>query len=449
MRVLVRRFIGDLYLNNRLFIFPSVCILLFFCAFFIQPLFRPAVALTAIAFALTLIDYLLLFSGSGRVTGSRQTANRFNIGQYNPITIVLHNSYFFRLGVYVTDELPEQLQERKFLLRGSIAANGGAEMLYDILPLSRGEYHFGRVLCYVSSPLGLLQRRIVIADAQMVKVYPAYNKLNGQERLAGVPGRNTHTGERKLRKLGHSLEFEKIKEYVPGDDVRTINWKATARTAGLMVNTYADARQQQIYCLIDKGRNMKLPFDGLTLLDHSINACLALIHAVQQKQDKAGIITFSDKPGDIVPADRRNDQMHRIIETLYAQQTDFKESDYEAVWALIRRKITQRSLFVLFTNFETMSSVERQLPFLRQMARNHLVCVVFFENTLLKTLHEATADDIEGIYIKTIAGQFAFEKRQIVIELRRHGILALLTTPARLNTDVINKYLELKANRMV
>lgn len=449
MRQLARRFIGDMFLNNRWFFFPGVCILLFFSAFFIPPLFRPAMLATAITIALTVVDYLLLFAARGTVTGSRQMDSRFTIGQYNDVAIVLRNTLPYRVTAHIIDELPVQFQERNFLLRGLVPANGVAELLYNLLPLSRGEYQFGRVICYASSPLGLLQRRIIVAGEQTIKVYPAYKTAGKQERLTGLPGRHAISGERKLRKLGHSLEFEKIKEYVPGDDVRTINWKATARTAGLMVNTYADARQQQIYCLIDKGRNMKLPFDGLTLLDHSINASLALMHAVQQKQDKAGLITFSDKPGDIVPADRRNDQMHRMIETLYAQQTSFKESDYEAIWALIRRKVTQRSLFVLFTNFETMSSAERQLPFLRQMARNHLVCVVFFENTLLKSLHETHADDIEGIYIKTIANQFAWEKRQIVIELRRHGILTILTTPARLNNDVINKYLDLKANRML
>lgn len=449
MRKLAKRFIGDLFINNRWFIFPGVTILLFFSAFFIQPLYRPALWLIGVTFCLTMVDYLLLFATRGSLDGKRLMNERFDIAAYSDVAIQLFNRFFFKVHVVVVDELPEQLQRRDFSLRGSIPAYQAGTLLYDIQPFSRGEYVFGRMICYVSSPLGLLQRRIVVAGTQTVKVYPAYRQLARKESLNGLPGRHSQPGERKLRKLGHSLEFEKIKEYVPGDDVRTINWKATARTAGLMVNTFTDTRQQQIYCLLDKGRNMKMPFDGLTLLDHSINACLALLHAVQNKQDKAGLITFSDKPGDIVPADRRNDQMHRIIETLYNQQTDFKESDYDAVWALIRRRITQRSFFILFTNFETTSSLGRQLPFLRQMARNHLVCVVFFENTLLKSIHENNADDIEGIYVKTIASQFAYEKRQIVIELRRHGILAVLTTPQRLNTDVINKYLELKATRQI
>src|SRR5690606_29816047 len=111
---------------------------------------------------------------------------------------------------------------------------------------------------------------------------------------------NVHTGMRRVRRLGHSMEFEKIKNYVPGDDIRTINWKATARSAGLMVNTYTDAREQQVFAVIDKGRNMKMPFDGMTLLDYAINATLSLLNVVLLKNDRAGLITFAHKPGSMI-----------------------------------------------------------------------------------------------------------------------------------------------------
>jgi len=257
------------------------------------------------------------------------------------------------------------------------------------------------------------------------------------------------TGEKKVRRLGHSLEFEKIKDYVQGDDMRTINWKATARTGNLMVNTYTDARQQQIYCIIDKGRSMKMPFEGLSLLDYSINASLALLNVSLLRYDKAGLITFSKKIDEIVPADRNSIQLNRLLEALYKQQTDFKESDYEALVNIVHRRINQRSLILLFTNFETHASLKRQLPALVRMASRHLVCVVFFQNTLLKEIQETQPNNMEGLYIKTIAEQFDYEKRQIVKELRLHGILSILTTPHNLTIDVINKYLELKARQMV
>ncbi len=440
-------YIASLFFSKRWFLLLGACVILFFVSFFVEFLFQPVVAITLAILLLSVAEYVLLFFSRGEIKAMRIMPARFSIGDENLVKISINNSFPFRVTAMLIDELPFQFQERNFNKYITIGYKSDGSVSYTLKPLSRGEYSFGHVVLFASSPIGLVRRRLRIAEPTVVKVYPAYQQLRKYQLMAISD--ITLTGVKKVRRLGHSLEFEKIKDYVQGDDVRTINWKATARSSNLMVNTYTDARQQQIYCLVDKGRNMKMPFEGMTLLDHSINACLALLNVALMKQDKAGLITFSDKINDIVAADRRNDQLHRLIETLYKQQTQFKESDYEAVWTTIHRRITQRSLVLLFTNFETHSSLERQLPFLKKIAHRHLVCVIFFQNTLLKEIHETNPDSIEGIYIKTIADQFDLEKRLIVKELRMHGILSILTTPQRLTVDVINKYLELKARQMV
>lgn len=445
----IKKYISDLQISSRWYLMLGGCVVLFFVSFFFSFLFRLVFTATMLIFFFTLVDYVLLFLTKGGVTAKRATAPRFSIGGENEIEITIDNAYPFKVSGFLIDELPAQFQVRDFHLNISVALQSRAVVKYNLKPLTRGEYNFGSLLGYVSSPLGLLQRRVELAEPVMVKVYPAFQQLKKYELQIAATSSQAAAGIKKVRRLGHSLEFEKIKDYVPGDDVRTINWKATARSNSLMVNTFTDARQQQIYCLIDKGRNMKMPFEGMTLLDYSINACLALLNVALLKQDKAGIITFSNKVNDIVAADRRNNQLHTLLETLYKQQTEFKESDYEAVWVAIHKRITQRSLILFFTNFETYSSLERQLPFLKKIAQNHLICVMFFQNTLLEEIHESTPDNIEGIYIKTIADQFAYEKRQIVKVLRQHGILSILTTPQNLSVDVINKYLEMKARQMV
>ena len=257
-------------------------------------------------------------------------------------------------------------------------------------------------------------------------------------------------GIKKIRKLGHSLEFEQIREYVTGDDIRSVNWKATGRKGGqLMVNQYTDEKSQQIYCMIDQGRVMKMPFEGMALLDYAINATLILSRVALIRQDKAGLVIFSDQVGQFLPADQKSTQMAAILETLYNLQTQFPETDYEKLHALIRTRITQRSLLVLFTNFESLSSLQRQLPYIRSIARNHLLMVVFFENTELASLVSAQVKNVEELYIKTIAAKFAYEKRLIVKELQQHGILTVLTSPQRLTIDTVNKYLELKARQAI
>ena len=441
------KFFKELFLTNRWYAAMGACAGLFVLSYFIPLLFIPVSILSLLLLGFTLFDISLLFLGKGQAKALRSMPSRFSLGDDNRVRIQLLNNYGFKASILLIDELPVQFQQRHWQKRFTVNYKGRREITYPLKPLTRGEYHFGKVLVYVATPIGLARRRFSCCDAEMVKVYPSFVNMRRYELLAAAD--NAIPGARKIRRLGHSMEFEKIKNYVQGDDMRSINWKASARSGDLMVNTYTDARQQLVYCFVDKGRAMKMPFDGLSLLDHSINAALALLSVALLRQDKAGLITFSQKINDVVAADRKSGQLSILLESLYRQETEFKESDYEALWMGTHRRLTQRSFIILFTNFETMSSLERQLPYLRRMARQHLLCVVFFQNTLLKTIHESQPDSVEGIYIKTIADRFDFEKRQIVKELRRHGILSILTTPQALSVDVINKYLELKAKQMV
>jgi uncharacterized protein (DUF58 family) len=241
------------------------------------------------------------------------------------------------------------------------------------------------------------------------------------------------------------MEFEQIKDYVQGDDLRTINWKATAKKSQLMVNQFQDEKSQNVYMIIDKGRVMKMPFNGLSLLDYAINATLVLSNVILKKQDKAGMFTFSKKVGNRVVAEKRQSQMQQIMESLYNIKTDFFESDFSRLYIDVKKHINQRSLIMLYTNFETLDGLYRQLPYLKGIAKNHLLVVVFFNNTELDELIQQKANTVQEIYDKVIAEKFAFEKRLIVNELRKYGIYSVLTKPENLTLDTINKYLEIKA----
>jgi uncharacterized protein (DUF58 family) len=197
--------------------------------------------------------------------------------------------------------------------------------------------------------------------------------------------------------------------------------------------------------VIDKGRVMKMPFNGLSLLDYAINASLILSNVVLKKQDKAGMFTFSKKVENIIVSERRTTQMNLILESLYNVKTNFYESDYSRLYADIKRTITHRSLIMLYTNFETLEGLKRQLPYLRAIAKNHMLIVVFFKNTKLDKIVNQKANTIQEVYDKVVAEKFIFEKKQIVSELKKYGINTILTAPENLSIDSINKYLEIKS----
>lgn len=416
-----------------------------YCIAFIFPaLYNAAGYLLLILLAFLFLDILILFATKSGIDGTRIAPEKLSNGDENPIQVNIKNYYTFPIRVKIIDEIPEQFQVRNFEIKRKIKASSQDDIQYYLRPTERGEYVFGNLNIYVISPLKLVSRRFTFDKNQMVPTYPSYIQLRKYDLMA-FSNNLFQYGVKKIRRIGHTMEFEQIKEYVQGDDIRTLNWKATAKKNALMVNQFQDEKSQSIYMAIDKGRVMKMPFNGLSLLDYAINATLVLSNVILKKQDKAGMFAFSKKVENRVVAEKRSSQMQKILESLYNIKTDFFESDYSRLYADIKKNINQRSLIILYTNFETLDGLHRQLPYLKGIAKSHLLVVVFFQNTELNEIINSKAVTIQEVYDKAIAEKFAFEKRLIVNELKKYGIYSVLTQPENLTLDTINKYLEIKA----
>ncbi|TCP21680.1 uncharacterized protein (DUF58 family) [Tenacibaculum skagerrakense] len=440
----MKNFITSFFLNNRFYFAIAIIAMLFVVGFFIPVFFGLAKVLLFGLLLITLVDIFLLFSVKNGFTAERIIPERLSNGDENRIQLNIKNNYNITINSIILEELPYQLQNRNFELQHQFISQEAKEINYKITPFVRGNYDFGNTNMYVSSPLQLATKKYVLSEQKNVKCYPSFLKLN--ELNIKAISNNLHTqGSKKIRRIGNSMEFEQIKEYVTGDDIRTLNWKATAKRSQLMVNQYIEEKSQPIYSVIDKGRQMQMHFDNLTLLDYAINATLAVSNAILRKQDKAGMFSFSKKIDNIIVAEQRNSQMSLISDALYNIKTDFVESDYSLLYAAIKRKIPSRSLLILYTNFETLDALKRQLPYLRAIAKNHLLLVVFFQNTELNKLFEQKAVTVENVYDKVIAEKFMYEKKQIANELKKYGIQSVLTKPQNLTGDTINKYLELKS----
>ena len=444
----LKKYFGDLFLRQRFYVAISALVVLFIFAFYIPVLEQIAVLIFIVFLFFCSIDYSILFFTKRSVVATRVTGHRFSNGDENIVEIIVKSEFLFPTHVTVIDELPEQLQIRNWKRRVNLKSHQQKKIQWKLKPLQRGEYNFGNIHLFVSSPLKLVSRRFTIEANETIPVYPAFMQLRKYQLFSGTT-LQMESGNQRMRKIGQSMEFEQIKEYVSGDDIRNLNWKASARKGGLMVNSFMEERSQQVYCIIDKGRLMKMPFNGMTLLDHAINSALILSNVCLKKQDKVGIITFSNEPGSLLAADRKPSQAENILQLLYKQKTDFLESDFEMLYSQVRSKIKHRSLLILFTNFESLSGLNRQIDYLRSLARHHLLVVVFFENSELDELTNSRAKNIEEVYIKTIAEKFAFEKKIIAKELSKYGILSILSSPKNLTVNTINKYLELKVRQAV
>lgn len=433
-----------LYLTRWFFVVLTSIILVYVLAYVFPVLVFWGNVLFASLMGLTLLDILLLFSVKHPIEGIRHVQKRLNLGDANRVEFILVSRNQQPLHFTLIEGYPVEMQERSAFFSGILPASGKKSFVYSFTPKSRGIHLFGEVFVFLRSMFFLASRRIVLPMHEEVHVFPSVMQMKKYELLV-FQQQKTASGIKRIRRLGNNSEFEQIKNYVQGDELKAINWKATSRKNELMVNQYQEEKAQNVYCIIDKGRSMQMEFDGLSLLDYAINTSLVVSNIALKKGDRAGLITYADKIGSLLPAERSAGQMRRIHETLYNQRTLFKEANFESVYQSVRRTVRARSLLVLFTNFETEFAMRRAIPYLRRLNQKHIVVVVFFENTELQELAFRPATSTLEVYQASVAEKMISVKANIARELGKNGIQALLTPPSDLSINSINKYLEIKA----
>lgn len=422
--------------------------ILFAIGFVWMPVFYFAQICLLAIIVLTIIDIYLLNKKSSVIECRRTLPNLLSLGSDNNIHLHFQNlsPNSFRLTVY--EELPYQLQKRDFLFHFNLASNEKKHITYILKPLQRGEYNFGHCIIYLQSKINFVERKMTLAHNRNVAVYPSLIQMKKFELMA-IASISQQYGVKKMRRLGQSYELEHIKNYVRGDDYRNINWKATGRRRELMVNQFEEEKSQQVFCIIDASRNMLMPFDGLSLLDYSINTSLVISNTALLKQDKIGLITFSDKIDKVIAADKSKKHLKLILDALYRQEEKSLEANYEMLFYTVKNSIRMRSLIFLYTNFESYYSLERVLPILRKINAAHLLVVIFFENNEIVDYSKKESKTLEDIFQHTIAEKYVLDKKQIITELKKYGIQAIYTRPENLSINTLNKYLELKSRSLI
>jgi uncharacterized protein (DUF58 family) len=442
------KLVRDLFLSGRFYVGISILIAALILSYpfsFLFPYAKTACILYAL---LVVIDAILLFNRGVRVDVNRETPTVLSLGDENEILLTLQSKSKLELDAEVIDELPEQLQMRNGSHLLHLSPGVVNERRYQVRPLSRGKYGFGSVHVFLRTRLGLISRRITADVSADVPVYPSFIQMKKYE-IRSSARLATAYGVKRVRRVGHSYEFEHIKPYMRGDDYRSINWKATSRRAQMMVNQYEDEKSQQVYCIIDKSRVMHMPFNGLSLFDYAVNAALVISNIVLTKHDRAGLLTFAEAPKSMLKAERGKMQLKKIIDLLYKEKEDAVEANYESLYLAVNKMVNGRALLLLYTNFESMYALQRVIPQLKRLSNQHLLVVVFFENTEITSQIDADAHTISDVYKVAIAEDYRLTKIQLVQELRQHGIMSILTRPDELTVSSINKYIELKSLGMI
>jgi len=440
--------LASVYLKNRFFIALGVCICLFLISFSFPILFLISKIFLAVILVVAVIDFWLLNQHKNHIELNRYLNDRLSLSDTTEIKYVLQNTFKRPIHCEIIDELPFQLQKRDFSKEITLHKNEDAELFYTLRPVIRGKYEFGALQAFISNPMiSFLQRRISFSESHEVNVIPSIEQMKKYE-LQVFSKTASLSGIRRIRRIGENDEFEHIRSYAQGDNIKAINWKATSRKNQLMLNQFQDTRSQMVYSVIDKGRSMKMPFNELSLLDYAINSVLAVSNIILKNYDKAGLISFSSRFDSFVKADAGPRQIEKIADRLYNETTDFKESNIELLYYSLRKFVTRRSIILFYTNFETEYDMERSLKYLRAINQKHLLVVISFVNSEIEKATLKQSKTTSDIYYNTIAQKSLMEKQQIIQKLQLNNIQTILTRPEDLSLDAINKYLEIKAKRL-
>ena len=433
----------SLYVHTFFFYCTAIVIVALALSYVWPVLFFPARLLVLIFLAVVVAEIFLLFRDVLMVSSERQVSKIISLGDPNTVTIHLVNHTNKNLQLILFEELPYQLQIRDMSFNVSLKQMERQILQYTITPKQRGAYNFYHTNIFIQGPFSLFQRRVIGSEPVTVSVYPSIVQVKKYQLHSNVY--SAMTGLKKIRRLGHNYEFDHVKNYIQGDDYRSINWKATGKRNTLMVNQYGEERSQMMYSIIDTGRSMKMPFNGQTLLDYSINTSLVLSHIAHQKFDNSGLITFSKDINTYLKAEVNPSHLSKIYQHLYAEKETDQEANFDKLLYFVRKTIKVRSLLFLFTNFETTFSLQRVLPVLRMLNKFHLLVVVMYENKELKQLAESAATELHDVYPIAVAEKLIYEKKQLQGILRQHKIQCIVTQPEDLTLQTINKYLELKS----
>lgn len=415
-----------MFLRKRFFISAFILALTAVLGVWIPVLYILArIGVWALAAACIVDAALLMYC---KVEGRRIISDNLDLGEKNIIEHQLNVVRGRITSADIIDELPATFRQTDPL--------PGYTLAY---PTTRGSFVLGNVYAFIRV-LGLLERRVrVVKKGNRVRVYPAFSKLREKDKQ--IRSRQiVSLGSHKRQMPSNQTEFQDIREYVVGDDIRTVNWKATARTGKVMVNNYEDERSQHIINIIDCGRIMHRTFNGLTLQDYAVNASLQLSYsALNVEGDCVGLSTYGPAGLRFLPAKSGERQLNSILQQLYALETEYGEGDMEGLCLMLDRKVQRRSLVILYTDFATLESMERQLPFLQRISRRHTLVVVSFIDRDLENVSESDFS-VQG----SIASDLMLQKRLICDRLQRQGIHSVLTYPDSLTYSVVNKYLELR-----
>src|SRR5882762_8776198 len=409
---------------------------------------RPWLRWFALAYDVALLAVALIDAKtSGLPDGisiRRGFSGRFAIGAETEVSIVVDNSSGHTLNVRIKDEYPPQLaisSARDTEMK--VERQTSAKLIYGLTPPKRGNFEFGKIAVRHLSRLGLVWRQSSVFRTDTIKVYPNMHRAREAE-LKALGARSLVASHRKSSWRGEGREFESLRDYVRGDELRHISWTATARRGRITTRQYQIERDQNVLIALDAGRLMTARIENETKLDSAVHAALALMSATTRAGDNAGLVIFGRRIKAYLPPNRGREQMDAALEALYPIEPEMIEPSYARAFEFIAANTKRRSLVVLLTDLVDEEGSRELLTSLRLLRPRHLPLVVTIADRDLKAVVRDAPETVGDLFTQSVAEEIIHQREAALRLVESQGGLALDVTAAALAPALLEKYLQVK-----
>ncbi|HEY8073581.1 MAG TPA: DUF58 domain-containing protein [Labilithrix sp.] len=405
-------------------------------------------AWAALDFALVAMAGVDLFAGRGkRVEVERRAAQIFSVGRANAVSITLHNRSSRTLRGTVVDDPIEEAEASGLPGDFTLAPHGSAVLRYEITPKRRGKRALRAVTVRYALPLRLLERQERVELPQDVDVYPDVHAARALEMLRRQGREDARLGSLRVR--GGDTEFERLRPYQRGDEIRHIDWRAAARRDDLVVRQYQAESDQNVVFAIDVGRGMRGESGGITSIDRALAAALLTADVALRGGDKAGLFTFDDRPRSFVrPAGGRSGG-RKLTRAAYALDAGLGATDYRSAMVFLKTQMKMRALLVVFTNLLDPRGAKDLAAAVKSLMPRHLPLCVIMRDPEVETLALAPVASEDDLLVRAAAGETIAWRDGIVRSLKNAGALVLDARPEDVTPQLVKRYLEVKARRLL
>ena len=407
---------------------------------------RPALFALDGAIVLAALVDMLLVRGR-RLEIERQTASIFSVGRANPVGIHLRNLSSRMVRGTVTDDPLSEATTAGLPASFELAPHAGCVVRYEVTPTRRGPRELRGVAVRYDAPLGLVARQERAELPASVDVYPDVHAARSLEMLRRQGRQDARLGSLRVR--GGDTEFERLRPYQRGDEIRHIDWRASARRDDLTVRQFQAESNQNVVFALDVGRGMRGESGGLTSVDHALNAALLAADVALRGGDKAGLMTFDDAPRTFLRPTGGRTGARKLTRAVYALEAGMAATDYRAAIAFLQSQVRARSLLVVFTNLLDPRSAKDLSASVRSLIPRHLPLVVLMRDMDVEAMAKEPARGEIDLYVRAAAAEALAWRDGLVKQLERAGVLVLDARPGDVTPKLVKRYLEIKARRLL